>query len=203
MPDYLPRNEGDQILWLNNLKTKLPDQESALGLTPAKVAEIIALADGIIQVFNAKTVARTAYDEAVANADAVRRANFAALRSAVARWKTEPGYTDALGASLGLVATPENVDPDTLKPDLTVVLQSGHVQLRFRKYGADAVNLYKRKAGETTWKFLARDTNSPYDDFSLLTTPGVPENWEYRALAVLGDTEAGQPSDIVRVTFGG
>lgn len=203
MPDYIPRNEGDQVLWLTNLKTKLPDQEGPLGLTPAKVTELIGLMDGIIGVFNAKTVARTAYDEAVANANTTRKANFAALREAVARWKTEPGYTDALGASLGLIASADNVDPDTLKPELTALVQNGHVTLRFRKYGADAVNLYKRKAGETAWTFLARDTNSPYDDFSLLTTPGVPENWEYRALAVLGDTEAGQPSDIVRVTFGG
>ncbi len=69
--------------------------------------------------------------------------------------------------------------------------------------GADAVNLYKRKAGETGWKFLARDTNSPYDDYAPLDKPGVPENWEYQALAVIGDDEAGQPSAIVKVTFGG
>ena len=57
--------------------------------------------------------------------------------------------------------------------------------------------------GATAWTFLARDTKSPYDDFSPLEKPGVPENWEYQAVGVLGDDEAGQPSAVVRATFSG
>jgi hypothetical protein len=95
------------------------------------------------------------------------------------------------------------VDSQSLQPELTAAVQSDHVILHFKKWGADAVSLYKRKAGETEWKFLARDTNSPYDDYSPLEQSGVPENWECQAMSLLGDDEVGQPSAIVKVTFGG
>jgi hypothetical protein len=53
------------------------------------------------------------------------------------------------------------------------------------------------------WKFLSRDTNSPYNDHTPLTTPGVPEVREYQAYGVLNDVQIGLASDIVSVTFGG
>jgi hypothetical protein len=131
------------------------------------------------------------------------KTGLATLRAQANRWKTEPGYTPALGAALQIIGGTDTTDPQSLQPELTAAVQSGHVVLRFKKWGADAVNIYKRKAGETEWKFLARDTNSPYDDYAPLDKPGVPENWEYQALALVGDDEAGQPSATVRVTFGG
>jgi hypothetical protein len=53
------------------------------------------------------------------------------------------------------------------------------------------------------WLTNLRDTNSPYNDHTPLTTPGVPEVREYQAYGVLNDVQTGQPSDIVSATFGG
>ena len=80
---------------------------------------------------------------------------------------------------------------------------SGHVRLKFTKGSSDGVNLYTRLRGQSAWTFLARDTNSPYDDHRPLTAPGVPETREYQAYGVLKDDQIGQPSTIVSVTFGG
>ena len=125
------------------------------------------------------------------------------LRQQITRWKTEPGYTEAIGKALQIIGSPDFLSLDALMPQLSAVVKSDHVQLRFKKAGADAVNLYKRKAGETEWLYLARDTNSPYDDWSELAKPNVPEVWEYRAICVLGDEEVGQFSNVVTVTFSG
>ncbi len=203
MPDYIPHADGELLLWLVNLKTKLPTHQAALGLSADQVKAVQDQCDALTAALHQKTAKKTEYDEAVMSAGQASKTILGGFRAQIARWKTEPGYTDAIGQALMMVGGAEALNADALQPGLTAVVQRDHVQLRFKKYGADAVNLYKRKAGETAWKFLARDTNSPYDDFSPLEKPGVPENWEYQALAVLGDDEAGQPSAVVRATFGG
>jgi hypothetical protein len=74
---------------------------------------------------------------------------------------------------------------------------------RFKKLGFDSVNVYARASGESEWHFLARDTNSPYDDHRELAKPGTPEVREYRLIGVLKDQESGTPSDSTSVTFSG
>jgi hypothetical protein len=53
------------------------------------------------------------------------------------------------------------------------------------------------------WKFVSRDTNSPYDDHTPLAVPGVAEVREYQAFGILGDEQIGLPCDIITVTFAG
>ena len=181
----------------------MSDHQPELGLDAAKLTEITTLCDDLITALQNKGDKATAYDQAVLHVKAVKAANLGRLRELIARWKTEDGYTDAIGADLDILGGTDTVNPDAVKPEVVALVTAGHVQLRFKKFGADAVNLYQRKSGAVAWKFLARDTNSPYDDHSPLTTPGVPEIWEYQARAVISDAEVGQPSDIVTVTFGG
>ena len=67
----------------------------------------------------------------------------------------------------------------------------------------DGNNFYSRLKGQTTWKKLSFDSNSPYNDYTPLAVAGVPEVREYIAYGVLNDEQIGLPSDIVNVTFGG
>lgn len=67
----------------------------------------------------------------------------------------------------------------------------------------DGLKFYWRLKGQTVWKPLSFDTNSPYDDYTPPVTPGVPEAREYQGFGVIADVQIGQPSDIVSVTFGG
>jgi hypothetical protein len=57
--------------------------------------------------------------------------------------------------------------------------------------------------GQAEWKFVARDTNSPYDDHTPLAVPGAAEVREYQAFGVLNDEQIGVASDIVVVNFAG
>ena len=177
MSDFIPRADGDLIVWLTGIKTKHSKYPSELGLTPEKSTEVIALCEAVMAALTDKDDRSSAYDQAVLFARQIKAAKLGRLREIIGRWKTEDGYTDPVGADLGLLGGPDAVNPDDLKPEVVAVVLSDHVQLRFRKFGADAVNIYKRKRGEAAWKFLARDTNSPYDDFSPLAAPGVPETW--------------------------
>lgn len=71
------------------------------------------------------------------------------------------------------------------------------------KSTTSGINLDSRIKGQSAWKFVARDTISPYDDHTPLAVPGTAEVREYQAFGVLSDEQIGQPSDIVSVTFGG
>jgi hypothetical protein len=77
------------------------------------------------------------------------------------------------------------------------------VRIKFKKLGADGINLYSRLKGTTGWKFVSRDTNSPYDDHTPLTVAGQSEAREYQAFGVLNDEQIGVGSDIVTVTSAG
>ena len=130
--------------------------------------------------------------------------SLAGLRGEINQWKPNPNMTPAIEAALKIVGTDSGFDPNAWKAEITKAeVVAGHVQLKWRKGPTDGVNLYVRLKGQTAWKFLARDTNSPYDDYTPLAVAGVPEVREYQAYSVLSDAQIGQPSDIVTVTFGG
>jgi len=124
------------------------------------------------------------------------------VRKKVTRIKAHKNYTDAMGRELGIIGTTTTFDATGYKPFLSVEVTGGLVGIKFQKKGVDGVNIYCRRKGEVSWRFLARDTRSPYDDHIKLENPSQPEHWEYRAYGVVNDMEIGQPSDVVEVIFG-
>ena len=60
----------------------------------------------------------------------------------------------------------------------------------------------RRRAGETTWTFLAIDTEPPYVDTRANLGAG-PETRQYRAQYLVGDEPIGQWSDILTVPGSG
>jgi len=70
-------------------------------------------------------------------------------------------------------------------------------ELKFNKSKADGVNLYSKREGDADFVFLARDTTSPYVDNRPCLVPGHPEDRQYKAIYVHGDSEIGQASDII------
>jgi hypothetical protein len=72
----------------------------------------------------------------------------------------------------------------------------------FVKGEADAVNIYSRIHGQTAWRFIARDTNSPYMDCSALAGTETTEVREYVLRGVLDDEEIGHASEVMSATCG-
>ena len=204
MPDFIPPADPAKIIWLTNLKTKIAGYAVTFGLSAARVAQLIAWCDDLIAKINAAAQAKRDWLAASAEQATQEKASLAGIRGEVAQWKPNPNMTAAITADLKLMSTAAAFNPDTYKALITSAEAfSGYNRLKFQKGGVGSVNFYWRKVGETVWRFLARDTNSPYDDHTPATTPGGPEVREYLAFGVVNDVQIGLPSDIVTVTFGG
>jgi hypothetical protein len=201
--DYIPRPESDQAIWAVNFKTNLVTQGAAVGLSAAQIAALGNSSTNIVTAINNAETKKTAFNEALAQKETVKKNEFKVIRENVAKIKTNAGYTPAIGQSLGIIGSPTGFDSENYKATITASNFAGFVRIKFTKNGVDGINIYNRPKGTAVWKFLARDTKSPYDDHIELATAGQPEHWEYRAFGVIDDAEIGQPSDIVEIVFGG
>lgn len=203
MADYVPNTDEGLIPWLTNLKTKLTIYSATLGLSPARAAQIIAWCDASIAALNDTAQKKAAWLTAAADKNTQAKTSLTGLRAEIGLWKKQPTMADAIAADLQIVGAADAFDADNFVPDISGQAFAGHVRIKFKKNGADGINIYTRKKGEPGWKFLAPDTDSPYDDHTPLAVAGQPEVREYQAFGVLGDDQIGQPSDIVSVTFAG
>ena len=61
----------------------------------------------------------------------------------------EQGYTNAIGQDLNVVGAYVEFDVNAFKPKISTELFGGNIRIKFRKLGADGVNLYHRKKGTT------------------------------------------------------
>jgi hypothetical protein len=200
---YLPKKDSELLVWLENYKEKIVTDGPTLGLSPTQVTDqqkfCETMQNAIVQVNTKKEELKSA----VSAKNSAAETQLGSLRLAIANIKTLPNYTDAIGNELGVVGTHNDLDEATYKAEISVELFGGFVRIKFKKKGADGVNIYHRLKGSPNWVFLARDTKSPYDDHIVLTVPNQPEHWEYMAYGVLDDAQIGQSSDIVEVVYGG
>lgn len=204
MADFIPSADDAKIIWLTNLRDTIDTYSATLGISAARVTQIKAWCNDLIDEINATNTAKQAWLAAAASKATQETASIAGLRAEIALWKPNPNMTPTIGAALKIVGSGSSFDPNTYKAEITKVeVIAGHVQIKFRKGQTDGINLYCRLKGQSVWKFVSRDTNSPYDDYTALAVAGTPEVREYQAYGVLSDVQIGQPSDIVSVTFGG
>ena len=203
MPDFIPRSEPQLAMWLLNHQQQITVLGASLGLSGADITAITNACTRTITNINAVEAKKNELDQTITNKDTQKDEDLGTIRNYVRIEKANPGFTDAIGAALGIMATASAMDEENMKSKLTAEAFPGYVRLKFTKKGLDGVNIYTRLKGQSAWNFLARDTNSPYDDNRALTTAGVPETREYMCIGVVADGEIGQPSDIVSVVFGG
>ena len=203
MADFFPPADATKIIWLTNLRDTIDDWSAILGLSAARVTQIKAWCNDLIDEINATNTAKQAWLAAAATKATQESTSLTGLRGEINQWKANPACTPTTEAALKIVGSGSSFDPNTYKTKITAQVVGDHVRLTFVKGETGGVNFYWRKKGETVWKFLSRDTNSPYNDHTPLTTPGVPEVREYQAYGVVDDVQIGQPSDIVSVTYGG
>lgn len=203
MADFIPPADDAKIIWLTNLHDNIDAPAVTLSVSAARVTQVKAWCDDLIDEINATNTAKQAWLAAAATKATQETASIAGLRGEINQWKANPACTPATEAALKIVGSGSSFDPNTYKTKISAQVVGDHVVLKFSKGETDGVNFYWRKKGETVWKFLSRDTNSPYNDHTPLTTAGVPEVREYQAYGVLNDVQIGLASDIVSVTFGG
>ncbi len=204
MADYLPKSEGELIIWLANYNAKIPTQGLVVGLVAGDITVQTTANTSLITGVNDVEQSKADLKNEVAAKDATKFTALGSLRDQVRRIKTHPAYSEAIGMDLGIIGTEDNQDMENSRPEITsCVAYPGYVRNKFKKNGFDAVNMYTRLKGSPISIFLARDTNRAYDDHRPLSVINTPETREDMCVGLIGDTEMGLPSDIVSVVFGG
>lgn len=200
MADYLPKDDAGLNLWLGNFQAKLATHGATVGLTAGEITTTSGQCTDIATEINNAVSKKADAQNAVAAKETMKKDTLPLLRNTIKRMKTHSGYTEAIGQALGIIGGDEALPS---KPGLKAKATPNFVDLGFTKKGLDGVNIYGRLKGQTTWTFLARDTQTPYHDTRPLAAPGVPEVREYMCIGVIADEEVGEESDIVSVVFGG
>ena len=201
MADYIPAALPKFTDWVGLQTRKRPDYAAALGLTPQYLKD---RADADAAVLLATTEATDALATSAAKVkardEAIRTYNIQA-RLDVARAKTAPGYTEAIGKDCEWLTTPDNdADPATLQPTLEIRDSAEGLVLKWSKNGQDGVQVYRRLAGTKDWgRALAFDSRSPYID----TETDLSGLYEYYVQLMKDDRPVGQASDIVTGVHGG
>jgi hypothetical protein len=226
--NYYPSRIGDQIVWLENFRTKLPGYTAALGLVQGKVDDAVASARFVVYVLSQWLAAVRALGPSATDAvdlllngdgnDPLVLPTFVApalpqgvapvapgalwrIFDLVTEIRAADAYTSAIGQDLGLIGAEDT----TVRPAPTIKLTVGtgagvqSVNIAFRKFGHMGVHLESRRNGGA-WEFLAIDTESPYTDERPLLVAGTPEVREYRARFWDKGTPNGDWTDVARAT---
>jgi hypothetical protein len=200
MADYIPASLPKLADWVGLQSRKLPDYAAALGITPGQVQDRLAANAAVLLTTTDAADALSTATAKVATRDEAIRAYAAQVRLDVARAKTAPGYTEAIGKDCEWLTTSAPIDPAALQPTLEIRDSAEGLVLKWSKKDQDGVNVYRRPAGTTDWgRTLAFDSRSPYID----TETGLSGTYEYYVQLMKDDRPVGQPSDIVAAMHGG
>lgn len=207
MAGIFPDNNADLAVAVATVASQIGQVTAPLGLAEAEVKAIKGLCANITSAIQTEAQKRSEWRAAAQAVRDLKETDLVALRKKIAHMKTSPGWTDALAQVLGVGGTPSSIDTspvalDRHKPKLRLVKQPDRVELRFVRSMLDAVNVYSRKKGEASWRFVDRVRHSPAIDPTPPSTPGQPEVREYRIQGVYKDQEIGLSSDILSVTVG-
>ena len=204
---YWPKREGDQGLMLTNIQTKIPKYYTDLEISTTRQAKLTLVLAWLIwawQIYlpsrrtDPTTATKWRQQLASGTSDETTKTTpplpaeltppagtpffgmLSWLFEEIARWKKAEGYTDAIGADLGVIgaAAVAHTDPPALWPG-DVAQNSVEICTNF--YEHDGAWLESQRQGETAFTFLAIETTSPYVDNRPVKTPGQAEWRDYRA----------------------
>jgi hypothetical protein len=202
--DYIPRTQKQLLLFLHNFKTKLPGYYSSLGLNDSEVAELMDRIDTYSTTLNERVAAETHLRQQVA---ALRQSgkhllsDKGGLRNLIKRLKTSANYSRTIGLDLAIEKEGTAFDILNAKPAFKLTsLVNGGVRIDYRKKGSEGVSVYRKMAGESEFKFIGTDTESPYIDL-----PGedniIIGKIEYYLVYRYKDQEAGVRSNTQLITM--
>ena len=195
--DYIPYQDDQFLTWHDAFKAAATPIAATVSLSATDLAAIAADNAAIHAKVAAAMTATGTAQSATADKVATRKTVEANTRNLANRVKLHKNYTATIGEQLGIEGAVDATDLSTANPQLKVKSQPNAVaELTFVKSKADGVNIYSQREGDTDWKFLARDTFSPYVDNRPLLVAGKPEVRRYKARLLVNDQEIGEPAEI-------
>jgi hypothetical protein len=203
---YLPRKDGDKVLWMNNLDHVVSTRGAELGLTPEESTLVITASRKISDALKKITKKEKEYNAALSYRDEVLATDGKMIGDLIATLKKRPGFNPAVGMAAGIIGSTKIQQPVEMSPQLIkVYATSTEVNVGFRKRYTDGISIYSRSAGRNKgeWEHLGYWFKSPFIDKRPALKKGVPEVRQYKARCVQKMQEIGQFSDIASVTFAG
>lgn len=201
MNEFMPRSAGQLVLWLTNYSNRIATYGKSLGLSATEISAQQKRCDEIIDAIKNDDEKQKDWRSAVRLTRTAKQQGLPEIRGVIARLKVAPGWTPAIGQAMGVVgAGGQSLQPgalDAAKPKVRAEAVAGRVHIKFTRSPFDGINIYTRKKGEGSWRFLSRATKSPYIDPTPLAAANVAEVREYQVLGVRKDQEVGQASDVV------
>lgn len=199
---FFPSSDGAIALWCKNYKEKIVVHATALGLDATQVNDEVDICNLLIKNIEEVEALKAELSGAVSTKELSVKVEAGDLKKFIANHKTSSGYTQAIGEDLSVIGSTIGFIPADYKAEISLALFGGTIRVKFKKLGADGINIYKRGKGENQWVFVSRATKSPFSYVPVLPVPGVPVHLEFRAFGVLKDVEIGMPSDINEILFG-
>ncbi|MGY3087410.1 hypothetical protein ACVWYF_000436 [Hymenobacter sp. UYAg731] len=200
MADFFPNTLPKFTDWVGLQTRKRPDYATTLGLTPTEVTARAAADAAVLQATTDAADALATSAAKVAARDTAIRTYETQTRADIARAKTAPGYTDAIGQDCQWLSAAGTTDRATLQPSLEIRDSAEGLVLKWSKNDQDGVQVFRRAAGAKEWgRMLAFDSRSPYID----TETGLSGSFEYYVQLMKDDRPVGQASDIVAAMHGG
>ncbi len=203
LASYIPKADGQLVIWANTYKEKLGSIGAELGLSATVIAEQQATAQKLIDSIRKAALKRVEMKEATSAKELAKRTDLQLIRSMAAYIKAMPAYTPSMGLELGIVSPSQVVDENEVKPIITPVSYTGYVSIGFNKQRMLGIRLYSRLKGEQEWNLLRTVRRPPFIDKTPPREEGKPEVREYRAICFDGLKNKGHWSDIVAVVHGG
>ncbi len=178
MPDFVPTNDDEFRLWLENLSSKLTEYCEQLALPPDKVAELTARSQEFSAALADYRHQKTMLQGALNLKRTMKMDAIEALRPLVRLAVANPNMTPELRGELRLRMPKDGMSRPGVgseTPAIDVEVKPGCVYVHFGTHPqneqrngkpawAKGCNIYRRKAGEPEFQLIAFETRSPYCD---------------------------------------
>lgn len=221
---FIPLGDNDKVVWLNNFTTKLATNATLLGFTPAEItalqkdnayfsyliSTIELLRQNLLNFVGYKNLAKYAKKDQHNGAlpvvpslgtppPAVAEGIFDRAAKLAGRAKLSLNYTEAIGADLGIISPTSTVDVAALQPELKIKVDVGKPHVRWIKGYSDALDLYVDRDDTLGFVLVGRFTRNEYLDITPLAPGKVFDEWKYKGIFVIADTQVGLFSNVISV----
>jgi len=201
--DYIDKAWGSLVVFMDTFENGLNTYAATFNIPVETVnsltAKMLATKTDHAALEAAKVAAKSAAEKFRQTRDDMIKS----VRKTVNQIKPNDKYTTVIGKDMGIEGEETHYDPATMQPVLKITVNAGIVEIDFVKSFSQGVNIYSKRADETDFSFLARDTESPYFDNRPNITPGRAENRLYYAYYIFKDEEQGLPSEIYEIAVKG
>ncbi|HEY0029974.1 MAG TPA: hypothetical protein VGC65_04395 [Bacteroidia bacterium] len=222
--NYLPNGDSGRVTWFGNAKIKLPGYQTVLGLTAGEITQFQKDADAFIYTVSLLDTIKQSHQNTTAYKNMLKDSNGQALgafpavpaipsppatvtggvfdrvRALMQRIKTAPGYTEAIGQDLNIIAPKNVIDVSAISPELKGKLDVGRPHLKWQKGIADSTDLYADYNDGNGFHLIGRFTRREFIDSTPIVAGKVADEFRYKAMFVIDDEQVGLMSQVFTIT---